>query len=92
MPYLRRQRRKSVWELGSKGVARSQRHGRAGFWDTKATDQLKLKVSYKGEGWCPGRGKGGHRSALFSTWHPILPLSSSACLGAVRPFVCSPQN
>ena len=33
-----------MWELGSKGVARSQRHGRAGFWDTKATDQLKLKA------------------------------------------------
>lgn len=70
----------------------SQRHGRAGFWDTKATDPLKLKGSSKGEGWCPGRGKRGHRSILFSTRHPILQLSSSACLGAERPFVCSPQN
>lgn len=38
-----------MWELGSRVVPRSQRHGRAGFWDTKATDPLKLKGLYEGE-------------------------------------------
>lgn len=46
-----------MWTLGSRVVPRSQRHGRPGFWDTKATDPLKLKGLYKGERVVPRQGQ-----------------------------------
>lgn len=78
VPHLRRQRRKRVWELGSKVVARrrmNQRHGRAGFWDSKASDPLKLKDS----------SKGAQAGAKEGTDQLCLARGTPSCSSAVQP-------